>query len=342
MRKLLCGVFLFFSLLSLTYAPLWGKAEPEHTLVMMWWNVENLFDCQNDPTTDDDEFTPNGRLHWTEKKLLLKQMRIRHLLSAVKAHPHYRKYPDLLAFAEVENRPLFQKTLAGVAGISYKSIYYESADPRGIDIGLAWNPQALQAGASKAYRVPLQEKPTRDIIVAGFSAEGKGFHVLLNHWPSRSFDTEWSEPKRMAAAQVARHILDSLLLGNPKADIILMGDFNDEPGNRSIQTVLGSTVERAKVKANGKAVLFNCWSGYKGIGSYFYKNRWQRFDQILLSSGMLDHKGLSLPENGFRCFAFSPLLDPSHKKPWPTYENGKYRGGYSDHLPLLLKVTLIP
>ena len=53
----------------------------------MWWNVENLFDPGNDPATDDDDFTPEGKLHWTEKKLLLKQMRIRHLLSAVKRTP---------------------------------------------------------------------------------------------------------------------------------------------------------------------------------------------------------------------------------------------------------------
>ena len=342
MRKLLCGLFLFFSLSSWICSPLWGKTGPEKTVLFMWWNVENLFDWHNDPATDDDEFTPSGRMHWTEKKLMLKEMRIRHLLSAVAAHPHYRKYPDILALAEVENRKLFQETLSGIAAINYKSIYYDSSDPRGIDIALAWNPKTLQAGASKAYRVPLGEKATRDIIVAGFSAAGERFHVILNHWPSRSFDTQWSEPKRIAAAKVTRHILDSLLRRNPKEDIILMGDFNDEPRNRSLQKILGSTFDKATVRASYPSLLFNCWSGYKGIGSYYYNKRWQQFDQILLSPGMLDQKGLSLPDNAFRCFAFSPLLDLSGKKPWPTYEKGKYQGGYSDHLPLLLRVQITP
>ncbi len=306
----------------------------------MWWNVENLFDARNDPATDDDDFTPEGKLEWTERKLTLKQMRIRHILSAVDAHPDYRKYPDIVAFAEVENRRVFEETLSRLQGVSYKTIYHESSDPRGIDIGLAYNPQTILPETSKAYSVPLEGKPTRKVIVAGFSAAGRPFHVILNHWPSRSFDAQWTEPKRVAAAKVARHILDSLLVGNPRADIVVMGDFNDEPSDRSLKEVLGSSFDAAKVKTNGNGLLYNCWSGYEGIGSYFYKNHWQQIDQILLSSGMLDNRGLSAPREAFRCFTFFRLFDYSGKKPWPTYERRKYAGGYSDHLPLLLKARI--
>jgi endonuclease/exonuclease/phosphatase family metal-dependent hydrolase len=342
MRKVLCCVFLFFGAASWIAHPATGNPKPEKSLLFIWWNVENLFDPHNDPATDDDDFTPEGKLQWTEKKLILKQMRIRHLLSAVKAHPNYRKYPDVLAFAEVENRQLFEKTLSNMHGVSYKTIYHDSSDPRGIDIGLAYNPQTVQAKASKAYSVHLGEKPTRKIIVAEFSADRHPFHLILNHWPSRSFDTQWSEPKRLAAAKVARHILDSLLLGKPKADIIIMGDFNDEPGNRSLKQVLGSTFDAARVKANGTTLLYNCWSGYEGIGSYSHKNHWQQIDQILLSAGMVDNRGFHAPQNAFRCFSFFRLLDASGKKPYATYEKRHYTGGYSDHLPLLLKTRIEP
>lgn len=310
-------------------------------LLILWWNVENLFDTRNDPSTDDDEFTPSGRRGWTDKKLVLKQLRIRHVLETIEDSPDYGRYPDILAFAETENRGVFAASLEKTGAASHKILYYESPDPRGIDIGLAYNPRSVRMTSSKAYRVPIDgDKPTRHIVVAGFTAAGHPFHVMLNHWPSRSFDREWSERKRIAAARVARHIADSLRRADTKADIVIMGDFNDEPENRSLKQVLGSSGEGGKVLSACSSLLYNCWSGYGGIGSYSYRNRWERIDQILLSCGMLDKKGLSLPDRPFRCFCFPDMLDRTEKRPYSTYYKGKFKGGYSDHLPLLLKVTL--
>ena len=340
MQKLLCCFF------PLLIAALWiipsatGSQKAEKTVLFMWWNVENLFDTNNDDQTEDEDFTPTGKLQWSEKKLLLKQMRIRHVITAVKAQPDYRKYPDVLACAEVENRRLFEETLTSIQGINYKTIYYESPDPRGIDIALAYNPQTLHHGASKAYSVPLANRNTRKIIVARFSATGHPFHVILNHWPSRSFDTAWTEPKRIAAATVARHILDSLLVDNSKADIIVMGDFNDEASNNSLKQALGSTFNAESVKAESRKLLYNCWSGYEGIGSYFFNNHWQQIDHILLTGGMLERQGFNASKESFRCFWFPPMLDDNGKKPYATYEKRRYKGGYSDHLPLLLKAHI--
>ncbi|NTW83216.1 MAG: endonuclease/exonuclease/phosphatase family protein [Chlorobiaceae bacterium] len=340
MQKALRRIFFFFGTALLLTPGIQASAKPKDSLLILWWNVENLFDPYNDPVTDDDDFTPEGKLQWTAKKLLLKQMRIRHVITAVREHPETGKYPDLLAFAEVENRKVFLETLSPLPGIQYKAVYHDSRDPRGIEIGLAWNPATLVPAGSRAYSVPLEDKPTRKIIVAGFSAAGRPFHVILNHWPSRSFDTAWTEQKRIAAASVCRHIIDSLTVRNPKADVIVMGDFNDEPGNRSVREVLGSSSNAEKVRMSGNKLLYNCWSGYRGIGSYSYKNRWERIDQILVSPGMLDRTGLGLPENGFRCFSFFRMFDITGKKPYPTFEKGRYAGGYSDHLPLLLKAAI--
>jgi endonuclease/exonuclease/phosphatase family metal-dependent hydrolase len=307
----------------------------------MWWNVENLFDHRNDPATDDDDFTPSGRLHWTSKKLTLKQIRIRHVLMAIHAHPDYGNYPDMLAFAETENRQVFAETLGFVDNAGYRTVYHESMDPRGIDIGIAYNPLRLKLLSSRAYRVHLEDKPTRDVIVAGFSADGHPFHILLNHWPSRSFDTGWTEPKRLSAAKTARHIIDSLLARNQNADIVIMGDFNDEPENRSIKQVLGSSFDASAVRKPNSRLIYNCWNDAGGSsGTYFYRNHWEKIDQVMLSNGMLDGKGLLVEKNCFRVFSFSRMMHGSGREPWPTYEKGKYRGGYSDHLPLLLKVSV--
>jgi len=338
MRRLLCCFFLVSVALSWSPCHAAGAPSGRKEIVLLWWNIENLFDTHDDPVTDDDEFTPQGSKNWTAKKLLLKEMRIRHTLMAVDAHPDYGKFPDIVAFAEVENRQVFQQTLSGLPGITYKTVYYDSPDPRGIDIGLAYNPKGVTLKASRAYSVTLDEKPTRKIIIAEFSDSGDSFHLILNHWPSRAFDTGWSEPKRLAAAKVTRHILDSLRSSNPTADIITMGDFNDEPANRSLSEGLGSSFDAAQVRRNSKTLLYNCWSGYQGIGSYYYHRKWERIDQVLLSAGMLDKEGFSVSGDPFRCFTFSRMLLYPDNKPWPTYEKREYRGGYSDHLPLLLKI----
>ena len=65
------------------------------------------------------------------------------------------------------------------------------------------------------------------------------------------------------------------------------------------------------------------------------------YDQMLLSSGMLDNKGLFAGNNAFRCFSFSPMLDDSGNQPYATYAKRTYQGGYSDHLPLLLKAKVM-
>ncbi|MBM3163163.1 MAG: endonuclease/exonuclease/phosphatase family protein [Chlorobi bacterium] len=340
MKKSVCAICLFLGLLqpSAGHPEASGTANAS-TLLFMWWNVENLFDSTNDPATEDDDFTPEGSRHWTKKKLLLKQVRIQQVLESIRNSPDYLRYPDIIAFAETENRTVFAESLRKKGIPSYSTRYHESPDPRGIDIGLAYNPRNVQLLTSKAYHVPIvNDKPTRKIIVAGFSAGGHPFHVVLNHWPSRALDREWSEQKRIAAAAIARHITDSLRNADMNADIVIMGDCNDQPEDRSLKEVLGSSDNIAKVRKNCRALLYNCWSGYRGIGSYAYGNRWEQIDHILLSCGMLDRKGVSSdPQRDFRCFSTPDMLTRNSGRPYQTYYRGQYRGGYSDHLPLLLK-----
>ncbi|NTU68650.1 MAG: endonuclease/exonuclease/phosphatase family protein [Chlorobiaceae bacterium] len=309
--------------------------------MILWWNVENLFDTRNDPNTADDEFTPQGRLQWTEKKLLLKRVRIAAVIRGVSSDPRFRRGPDIIAFAESENRQVFAGTIAAAGLGNWLVAYHESRDPRGIDIGLAWNPGTVSFNGAKHYRVSLPNGHlTRDVIVAGFTVSNHAFSVVLNHWPSRSFDTAWSEPNRIAAAKVARHLVDSLRTRNKKACIVVMGDFNDHPENRSLQEVLGSSFDRNNVLAHGDRLLYNCWNDVLAGGSYAYRGHWERIDQALVSAGLLGNRGLRLGRKAFGTFFFPHMMEGDGKKLYPTYEKGKYRGGYSDHLPLLLKLDV--
>jgi len=174
--------------------PLLLKANPpEAQRLIMWWNLENLFDTHDDPSTNDSDFTPSGKLHWTEKKLKLKQMRIAFVLSAIEKHPAYGRFPDIVAVCEVENNAVLKATMDRVRQVDYQTIHHNSPDIRGIDVALAYNPKTLIPTGMKAYRVPLEGRPTRDIVVAGFKVDEHQLHLLLNHWPSRAFDTRWTE-----------------------------------------------------------------------------------------------------------------------------------------------------
>jgi exonuclease III len=319
-----------------------GKEQPR-TMVILWWNVENLFDTSNDPQVDDREFTAGGQRHWTEKKLLLKRLRITQLFRAVRADREYGRYPDIVAFAETENRQVFAGTLAAISNSDYAIDYYESPDPRGIDIGLAWNPATVKFTGSKPYTVKLDDgRGTRFVIAAGFTVSGHSFAVVLNHWPSRSFDVSWSESKRIAAATVTRHIVDSLRTKKTPADVIVMGDFNDQPDNRSVREVLGSSFDRNATLHPDKRLLYNCWNDTSSPGSYYYRKHWERIDQILVSAGLLDGHGLSIGRNAFRVFSIPEMFNRPGKGLYQTYEKGKFKGGYSDHLPLLLKIGVQP
>jgi hypothetical protein len=307
--------------------------------LLLWWNAENLFDPADDPATEDEEFTPEGKLHWTDKKLELKRERISTVLKAVRANPGYGAVPDLIALAESENRKVFTGTLAAAGLGHYRVAYHESPDPRGIDVGLAWNPRSLSFAGSKAYRVPLENRNTRDVVVAGFSAAGRPLGVVLNHWPSRSFDVAWTERNRIAAARVARHVVDSLRALRPQPAVVVMGDFNDPPESRSVRKVLGSSSERREVRSNPSRLLYNCWGDVPHGGSYVWRGKWERIDQVLVSASLLDGHGLELAKEGFAPFMFPHMLDASGTKLYPTFEKRKYVGGYSDHLPLLVKIA---
>jgi hypothetical protein len=312
-------------------------------VTLMWWNVENLFDTSDDPHTADEEFTPEGRLHWTGKKLLLKRLRIGAVLRGVSIDPRFRTYPDIIAFAESENRQVFAGTITSAGLGAYRIAYHESPDPRGIDIGLAWNPETVTFTGSRPYRVNLPNgHRTRDVIVAGFTASNHQFSIVLNHWPSRSFDATLSEPNRIAAAKVARHIVDSLRLRDSRAAIVVMGDFNDPPDSRSVREVLGSSFDRKALQSRGNNLLYNCWNDVPTGGSYAYRGRWERIDQILVSPVLLANKGLFLGPKAFGTFFFPHMLDESGKKLYSTFEKGQYKGGYSDHLPLILKLDVKP
>ncbi len=338
----LLSIFFF----SCTTSKPTAKTESSNRFLIAWWNVENLFDTIDDPTQDDD-FTPSGKYKWTEERL---DYKFKQLSTVIRDLAQSRNYtlPDIMGFCEVEHQylldTLFQKHLNAK---SYRVVYYESPDPRGIDVGIAYNSAKFELLDSKPHRVNLGQGSTRDILEAKFSSGGKVLYVFANHWSSRRGGEEASEPRRIVAAQTLRARLDEILAQDSTADVIMLGDLNDEPTNNSVSKTLRAIGDLNQVLASSDGMLYNFMAVYQGIGTYYYQNHWERIDHAIVSKGLFDNKSFSVILNSFSVFHKTYMFERDRdgkptEKPFRTFAGQRYLGGYADHLPILLEISLLP
>lgn len=343
---LLCVSFFSCSNTRQTATPLASASATSSRFLVAWWNVENLFDITDDPTQDDD-FTPSGKYKWTEERLDYKFKQLSVVISDLAESRNYM-LPDIMGFCEVEHQhlldTLFQKYLSAKA---YKVVYFESPDPRGIDVGIAYDADKFTLIDSRKHKVALDGGTTRDILEAKFSIKGNVLYVFANHWSSRRGGQEASEPRRMVAAQTLRNRLDEILTQDSTADVIMLGDLNDEPMNNSVSKTLRAVGDLNRVLTSSDGTLYNFMAAYEGIGTYFYQNHWERIDHAIVTKGLLDNRSFSVVPNSFTAF-YKPYMFERDKdgkpteKPFRTYAGQRYLGGYADHLPILLELELNP
>jgi hypothetical protein len=146
---------------------------------------------------------------------------------------------------------------------------------------------------------------------------------------------EATRPLRMAAAEVCRKRVDELMAANPTARIIIMGDLNDDPTSPSLTAGLKVQTNPKKLTPND---LYNPWGEIlsKGYGTLAFQGKWNLFDQIIFSSGMLEtNSSLLLYRN--HIFINDELVNKTgNYKGYPkrTWLGDQYNYGYSDHLPV--------
>lgn len=291
------------------------------------YNVENLFDVHDDPATNDEDFTPQGRLQWTTDRYTTKLERLAEAIgwSAEGA-------PAIIGLVEVENRTVVEDLArTGVLKpVGYQVVHHDSPDERGIDVALMVDPRYGKVLRQEPLSVPLDRDRTRDVLYLEVGLAGdERLHVFVNHWPSRR-DGERSVPKRMATANVVRAAVDEVLGADPDAQVLIMGDFNDAPTDRSVQEGLGAACDPAS-----KASLFAlmCMDQPSGHGSYNYKGEWSYLDQMVVSRALLNKVAEAKAFWDDRLLFRHPRYGRSPDK---TYAGDDYKGGYSDHLPIYL------
>ena len=311
---------------------------------LMFYNAENFFDCMHDTLKKDDEFLPEGAKHWTESKFKQKALNLCKVITAIGGW----EPPEVVGLCEVENdnaiNQLLQKT--PLSKFNYQSIHFESPDNRGIDVVLLYRKNKFFPIDTTVIPVifPFDGKSTRDVLyVKGSTTKDDTLHIFINHWPSRWGGQLESEPRRMYVASVVKHVTDSIFKTNPKANIIITGDFNDEPENKSIIETLDARTEYDKIKLGELYNISYYQKTVKGMGSDKYNGEWGIIDNMIVSGGLLHKKNsiyTTLDDAHIFNSEFLLEKDDAHFgfKPFRTYIGFKYNGGYSDHLPIFIDI----
>jgi len=304
---------------------------------IVFYNVENFFDPYFDSTLVYNEFTQEGDLHWSYKKYKKKRNDIYKTLTAIAGW----KPLTVIGLAEIENflvlHELLKKT--PLKNENYKIVHFESEDHRGIDLGVIYHADLFELLYSLRIRIRTSEDTsfkTRDIIYIKGIIEQDTIHLFYNHWTSRYRGLLESKKYRMLAAQILKSEIDSICNINPEANILIMGDFNDNPTDESIQYL----IQNGNCKL--KALEFS--KSNKDVkGTLKYQANWSYFDQALVSESLIkEENNLFIKDNKTYIFDVKFLLESDKKylglKPFRTNIGFKYNGGISDHLPIYVDV----
>lgn len=302
-----------------------------------FYNLENLFDIYNDEQTNDDDFLPTSTKKWTKKRYRNKIYKLGAVISKI-GFENSSKPPALVGLAEVEN-DLVLKDLISSEDLSeyhYDFVHYDSNDERGIDVALLFNRDEFIVDSSETFSIYLETSEgerdfTRDILLVSGILDGDLVHLIINHWPSRRNGENESSYKRMVASRKLLEIIAKLKEIHDTPKIIILGDFNDNPSDDSVQFLMEHED------------LFNPLENLLTLnrGSQNHNFQWNLFDQIIVSNNLLE------PQQDRYAFDSADIFDDNFVKqhhgkykgqPFRTYVGTKYMGGYSDHFPVYVQL----
>lgn len=308
-----------------------------------FYNVENLFDTEDDPKTRDDDFTPRGLKGWSYRRY---KEKLNHIYKTLMALGGWEA-PAVVGFCELENKKVLEDLIAmtPLRKFGYSIVHEDSPDRRGIDVGFIYRKSKFKYISHDTLRINMPFSPdtrTRDVLQITGQVLGKDtLNLFVNHWPSRRGGQAKSEPKRAYVASRVRQRIDKIYATNPKAKIVVMGDMNDHAYNKSLIEVLEAKGDLSEVK---KGDLYNYMFAMDKnwqMGSHKYQGSWGTLDHIIVSEPLLNDKTsnkLRASAKGAQIFSPRFLMEEDVKfmglQPYRTYSGPRYIGGFSDHLPI--------
>lgn len=308
MKAVLCLLLAFSSLFSAEYS-------------FMYWNMENLFDLQDDAATRDEDYTPYSHKRFNYRAYNLKMEHAAQVINHVS--------PQILAMVEVENKSVLED-LSGRMHFSrfWEIIIEDGPDLRGIDPALMYDSRFFECTQLKYYPVFFEEDNyhSRDIMHVDLLcyASGKTVSIFINHWPSRRGGKEKSDVRRIFASHCLSDAVREYAGSNPESIILLTGDFNDDLQDSCIQYLM---------KEQGmKYLKKHCSPGIKG--SYCHNGEWVSFDHFLTYP-----KSSQIYFQDMKIVSPQWMRDKETQGPFRFYQGQKINGGYSDHFPIALIIN---
>ena len=341
MINLLKSLFLI-ALLTVVFSSC--KREIISTHSIAFYNVENLFDTINSPNVTDGKYTPEAKIPWNSERYGHK---LNQLARVINAMDTVNGYPVVIGLSEVENEVVVNDlvTHKSLQKANYSYLHQNSPDGRGIDVAMLYQPKYYQPLETNFINASLPDSGnrTRDILYSkGILGGADTVHLFFNHWVSRWGGQEKTEPFRVFIAVLLKHVTDSIMEINPNAAIIIAGDLNDNPTDTSVFHVLGAIKPEIPVKEK-KLYNLSLAKFEKGEGSLYYRS-WDMFDQFIVSSALLDtSKIIQLMDKDQQIVKYDWMLYKTRngdKRPSRTAA-GKYYGGFSDHLPVMINLRVI-
>lgn len=319
--------------------PFFKKKSKKQKYTVAFYNLENLFDPERNSKILDKDYTPNGAKKWTVERYRRKLSKLAKTLVNIGEADH--PYPPaLIGVAEAENNSVLDALLntGSMKDIDYGFIHFDSPDERGIDTGLIYRKRFFNVLHSEPLALLVNNEAgirdtTRDILYVKGELNKELVHVFVNHWPSRRDGDVQTEYKRVIAAKEIILKIDTIKLEELDPNIIIMGDFNDDPSSKSIQTL--------KEGAN----LFNPMETLhipESKGTSVYGGKWNMFDQVLVSNSFLNYEKNTHSLDSAAIYDHKSLMEKKGKykgTPYRTFVSDRYMGGYSDHFPVYAMFT---
>ena len=305
-----------------------------------FYNLENLFDTIDSPDTYDYEFLPSGKKGWTSERYHKKLEKMSDVISQI-GDEYVNGGPQILGVSEIENRSVLEDLIKMPKLIksNYGIVHYDSPDERGIDVGLIYRKDYFKILHTSSHVLKFDfdtsDETRAQLVVTGIFDGTDTLNLIVNHWPSRGGGELASRPKRNAAGDLSRHLVDSLLAINPNAKIIMMGDLNDNPDNPSVKTHFNAKRNIKKLK--GTEMYNPYYNVYKkGVGTTAYRDAWSLFDQVIISQGLISKNKSSYVFWKANIFRKKFIISKEGRyKGYPkrTFSFDKFSNGYSDHFP---------
>ena len=352
-----------------------------------FWNLQNLFS----PGPPIDEFLFSRRaavnFHNDSWNMDAFNAKIKNLAEVIKLM-HRGEMPDILGVCEVENRMVLEALVAELGRDDYEIVHEEGPDLRMIETALIFSKRVLERnGACSSHQVDTRF-PTREILEVPLKLkreEGQEeveLMVLVNHWPARGAGRAESEPYRFVAGNICARVVDdwlkypqhefeqirqmdiddALVLYNNRLNrnVLVMGDFNDEPFNLSLLDHLRASSGTDKLEERFTQSEVRDWRDYKSEGVYLFNCMWRElgkpdhgsfffssqtntmnvFDQLIVSRGLFyGESGLKMEVDSAE--VFQPSIMKKGTKGRPKGFDEKRKNGYSDHFPVTGKITIL-